>query len=106
MEKPETTQVQGKSIQAVIASENKQPQMAIRILEGNRSNIVWNLSTFQEFDQFLAERAAAGETPKKDSWRLTSCQELLSIYKSKEEMYLKADPLQLNLLYNHIWSLF
>ena len=28
------------------------------------------LINFQEFDQFLAERAAAGETSKKDSWRL------------------------------------
>ena len=32
-------------------------------------NIDTDGATTQEFDQFLAERAAANETPRKDKWR-------------------------------------
>ena len=56
---------------------------------------------FQEFDQFLAERAAAGETPKKDSWSFIMFQELLSIESKEEYVFIKAVPLQLILLYNY-----
>ena len=43
----------------------------LRYEKNNQANNIvlrnWDNNLFQEFDQFLAERAAAGETPKKDS---------------------------------------
>ena len=35
-------------------------------------NIDTDGATTQEFDQFLAERAAAGDTPRKDKWSSVS----------------------------------
>ena len=50
-----------------IGEENVEKPETTQVLEEKLTNKLYDFSHFKEFDQFLAERAAAGETPKKDS---------------------------------------